>query len=388
MYLDKELLRGGTGGYHTYRIPAVLVDAEDSIYLFCEGRIGSSSDFTSVHMLVLTSTDGGETWSEPKVIWKEGTPADEITIGNPCPVIDRDTGELFLMFTRNNERVFVTRSADSGDTWAEPKEITSQVQLPGWKRYWTGPGHGIQLRNSARAGRLLFPSYHLQGNPDGVDSMNCHVVYSDDHGKTWAVGGSTTIPAGFNRSKLMFRSGWWPQGFLWMGCECMAVELPDGRIYLSVRNQVNYGDSRAFSWSGDSGETWSPLGLHTEIPDPKCQGAVVDLPGGEAGGGEADRGGASRGGAGIHGADDATVYLYTGITKGFPGRGDPRSELTLFLSTDECRTWKNTRVLREGQSGYSDLAVLSDGTVRCFYEAGEESYHDSIRVAAFDTHWM
>lgn len=367
MYSDKELMRSGTGGYHTYRIPAVLLAAEDRICLFCEGRVGSSSDFTSVHMLLTTSPDGGETWSDPKIVWQEGTPEEEITIGNPCPVFDRDSGELFLMFTRNNERVFVTKAADIGETWTEPEEITGQVSLPDWTRYWTGPGHGIQLRGSAHEGRLLFPSYHIQSNPDGVDSMNSHMVYSDDHGETWAIGGSTIVPSGFDRRELLYTSDWSPEGFLWMGCECMAVERPDGRIYLSVRNQVNYRERRAFSWSTDGGESWSPLELHSEIPDPKCQGAVVALPDDRTGG--------------------ETTVLYSGISMGFPARGEQRSGLTLFASTDGCETWKETRQLREGPSGYSDLVILEDGTICCFYEAGEKSSYDSIRLARFDGAW-
>jgi sialidase-1 len=46
-----------------------------------------------------------------------------------------------------------------------------------------------------------------------------------------------------------------------------------------------------------------------------------------------------------------------------------RRNLTVRVSYDDGATWTAKRVLEPGPSAYSDLAVLRDGTVLCFYEA-------------------
>jgi hypothetical protein len=48
-----------------------------------------------------------------------------------------------------------------------------------------------------------------------------------------------------------------------------------------------------------------------------------------------------------------------------------RVNVTIKLSEDGGRTWPVSKVLQSGPSAYSDLAVLPDGTVLCFYESGD-----------------
>ena len=47
------------------------------------------------------------------------------------------------------------------------------------------------------------------------------------------------------------------------------------------------------------------------------------------------------------------------------------ANLTIRLSNDRGQTWPIHRVLQTSPSAYSDLAVLPDGTVLCFYESGD-----------------
>ena len=68
-----------------------------------------------------------------------------------------------------------------------------------------------------------------------------------------------------------------------------------------------------------------------------------------------------------------------------------RKNLTLRLSEDDCQSWSHSRVLESGPAGYSDLAVLQDGTVLCFYECDiVERIHDDryVRLARFDLDWV
>lgn len=368
MLEQRTLLRSGEGGFHTYRIPSVIMTDEGTLLLFLEGRRHSSSDFGEIHLLVLRSEDEGATWSAPHVVWKEDTPGENTTIGNPCPVYDSETGTVWLTFTRNNERAFVTRSADDGRTWPEPREITGDVCPDDWTRYWTGPGHGLQLSLGPHAGRLVFPSYHNQADSPHT-TMRCHMVISDDHGKTWRIGDSTTLDSSIEGDDLFYSADWVPGRCDWMGCECMAEETADGRLYLTVRNQVAYQSRKAYSWSTDGGDTWSPVRLQRELPGPACQSAIVRCSARDDGGGNG--------------------ILFSGIAEGPRTKpGGRRSALTIFLSEDECETWPVSRVVHAGPAAYSDLVALPDGTALCVYEGGEEHPYESIRLARFGLGWV
>lgn len=147
------VFRAGEGGYHTYRIPALIVTGSGTLLAFCEGRKTSPSDAGDIDLLLRRSVDNGVTWSEQQVVYEEGGEA-KITIGNPCPIAGAE-GAVHLLFTRNNEGVFHTSSRDDGTTWSEPHEVTGALagfDFP-WTRVGTGPGHGLRLSS----GRLLVP---------------------------------------------------------------------------------------------------------------------------------------------------------------------------------------------------------------------------------------
>ena len=76
------------GGYHTYRIPSLIVTSNQMLLAFCEGRKNASSDTGNIDLMLKRSSDGGKTWSEQQVVWDDGPN----TCGNPCPVADKMTG--------------------------------------------------------------------------------------------------------------------------------------------------------------------------------------------------------------------------------------------------------------------------------------------------------
>lgn len=88
----------GQDGYHTWRIPALVVSANGTLLAFAEGRKESASDTGKIDLAVRRSTDHGQTWGPIQVIWSDGLN----TCGNPSPVLDRDTGVLWLALTWNN----------------------------------------------------------------------------------------------------------------------------------------------------------------------------------------------------------------------------------------------------------------------------------------------
>ena len=322
----------GTGGYHTHRIPALVVSPEGALLAFCEGRRSSASDHGDIDLLLKRSADGGATWSEQEVV--HGEPGD-VTIGNPCPVVDRETGTIWLPFCRDNDDVFVTSSTDDGRTWARPRRITSDVKRPEWGWFATGPGVGIQMEHPPHGGRLVVPCDHKVR----AGERSSHAFYSDDHGDTWRLGGGIDP-----------------------GCdECQVVELVDGSLMMNIRMEEHSEGCRAVARSGDGGLTWSPIAHERSLPCPTCQAGFIRGP---------DAEGKSR-------------LLFSN-----PASSNERHRLTVRASYDEGATWPVARALHEGPAAYSCLAVLPDSTVGCLYEGGVEHRREGINFARFSLRWL
>src|SRR5258708_6529105 len=184
----------GEAGYHTYRIPSLIVSPRGTLLAFCEGRKKSASDAGDIDLVLKRSPDGGKTWRPLQVVWDDGPN----TCGNPCPVVDRATGTVWLLLTHNlghdteaqilagksqgTRTVWVSKSSDDGVSWSKPLEITKAVKRADWTWYATGPGVGIQTR----AGRLVIPCDNYVA---GTRAKQAHVIYSHDHGASWKLGG-------------------------------------------------------------------------------------------------------------------------------------------------------------------------------------------------------
>jgi len=75
------------------------------------------------------------------------------------------------------------------------------------------------------------------------------------------------------------------------------------------------------------------------------------------------------------------------------GKSRDRKNLSIKLSYDEGQTWPVNKTLEPSWSGYSDLAVLPNGTILCFYERGSSDGKSSTRtthltVARFNLDWL
>ncbi|OHB67628.1 MAG: glycosyl hydrolase [Planctomycetes bacterium RBG_13_60_9] len=356
--LDPQLVQvfaSGTDGYHTYRIPALLVTKNGTLLAFCEGRKNSRSDTGDIDLLVKRSTDGGKNWSRQQVVWDDGAN----TCGNPCPVVDQTTGVIWLPLTWNHgedqerqinsgsskdtRRAFVTHSDNDGLTWSKPQEITTLVKRPGWRWYATGPGVGIQLERGKWEGRLLLPCDHSDPKPDDPAGYRSHVIYSDDHGKTWQLGG--IISPAVN--------------------ECQVVELADGTLMMNMRNYGRVKNTRAVATSTDGGATWSPVRHDPVLVEPVCQASFLRYT--------------------RQPPADRNRLLFSNPA---PPEVSPRRDMTIRMSYDEGQTWPVSRVLWAGPAAYSCLAVLPDGEIACFFEAGDKQAYERIIFARFRRGWL
>ena len=326
------LFKSGDYGYDNFRIPAILALPDSRILAICEGR-SAMSDTGRIHIVARISRDNGKNFESKFLIARDG----ENTVGNPCPVYDKDTGIIWLFLTWNagstNEheiihnngkrRVLLTRSKDLGETWSPVEDLTSTLSKDNWTWYATGPCHGLQMKS----GRLIIPCDHITYpliENDVSRTYSSHIIYSDDHGKTWHIGGELCPTTN----------------------ECCAAEIKDGLLYMTVRRIPGNG-LRGFSTSSDNGMTWTQVG-DTEIPDPVCQGCVIA--------------GNTLGSNGYY-----PLYLTNSSTH------NERRNLTLRISRDGGKTWPVKQNIETGFSAYSDLALLDDKRLACFYEGGGQS---------------
>lgn len=341
-----DVFVAGQDGYKSFRIPSLLVTPHGTVLAFCEGRKHSGGDSGDIDLVQRKSTDGGITWGPLQVIADDGPH----TMGNPCPVVDRETGTIWMLMTRNHGQdkesqilngtsretrsVWVMKSTDEGLSWSPRVEITQQVKLPDWTWYATGPGVSIQLES----GRMVVPCDHFLAKSKVSRS---HVIYSDDHGATWKIGG-----VGGERVN-----------------ECQVAELSNRTLLLNMRHQPpRQGEGRAISTSRDGGLTWTPPTLDPTLIEPGCQASLIALKDGQGR------------------VSNRLLFSNPANSK--------RVLMTVRLSEDGGKTWSQHKSLHAGPSAYSCLANLAGRNVGCLYERGERGPYERITLARFDLDWL
>lgn len=334
---------GGNEGYNCFRIPATIVAPNGDVLAFAEGRTDSCSDAGDIHLVFKRSKDQGRTWGPLQVLWhKEG-----YTVGNPAPVVDRETGVIFLLATHNlatdreqdiidqtskdTRRVFVLSSVNHGYAWTQPEEITSRVKKEDWTWYATGPGSGTQLIRGEHKGRLMVACDHIEATTKHYYS---HIIYSDDHGQTWNLGGRT------------------PQHQV---NESEVAELSDGRLLLNMRNYTPNQRYRKISHSEDGGITWNELSADSTLIEPICQASLQRYSFPEEG---------------------QNILLFSN-----PASQEKRERMTLRASFDDGISWPASLVIHEEMSAYSDIVRLPDEMIGLLYEAGPDHQNSYYGIA-------
>ncbi|MBI5691696.1 MAG: exo-alpha-sialidase, partial [Verrucomicrobia bacterium] len=220
--------------------------------------------------------------------------------------------------------------------WATPTEITVTTKKPDWTWYATGPGAGIQIEHGPRRGRLVIPCDHIEA---GTKCYYSHVIYSDDHGRTWQLGGRTP------RDQVN---------------ECEVAELSGQRLLLNLRNYDRTKQTRQQAISRDGGATWGEQRHVPELIEPICQASLrrFSWP--------------------ADGRSGLLLFSNPASTK--------RENLTVRRSYDEGETWRDPLVLHPGPAAYSCLVALSAEDAGCLYERGEKRPYERITFARF-TAW-
>jgi sialidase-1 len=185
---------------------------------------------------------------------------------------------------------------------------------------------------------LVIPANHSELRDNEVVTRS-HVIFSDDHGASWRLGGSEEEKT--NESTI--------------------VELADGRLLHNMRS-YHGKNRRAVATSQDGGVTWSPVQLEETLIEPVCQGSLA-----RAAWPTGDRQGA------ILFCNPASFT---------------RDNLTVRVSRDEGKSWLSSKVVHSGPAAYSCLTILPDQTVGCLYECGVKRPYEEIAFACFSLEWL
>lgn len=363
-FIDKQdlFVVGEDPAYQLYHIPGIVVTAKGTVLTWCEARKRSAgvSDWDDIRILLRRSTDDGKTWSTAKSIAEVPGPKaknpfalkmknvdpNDVTYNNPVLIADKD-GTVHMLFCLEYERVFYQRSEDDGMSWSQPYEITSTFDAfkkdYAWKVLATGPNHSIQLKT----GRLIVPVWLSTGEGGNAHRPSVTAtIYSDDQGKTWKAG-DIAVPC---------TEEWINPN------ETVAIELNNGSVMLNVRSESK-AHRRLVTVSKDGATGWSTPQFDDALLEPICMGGIVR-----------------------YDHDGKNLILFSNPHnldkangKAEPGKNRDRKNVSVKISSDEGQTWSVNKLLEDGPSMYSDIAVTPKGTILCFY--GRSG--DSKGVAAF-----
>jgi sialidase-1 len=222
----------------------------------------------------------------------------------------------------------------------------------------TGPNHSIQLKT----GRLVVPVWLSTGEGGNAHRPSVTAtVYSDDQGKTWKAG-DIAVPC---------TDDWINPN------ETVAIELNDGRVMLNVRSESK-AHRRLIVTSSNGATGWSTPRFDEALLEPICMGGIVRY---------------------NHEGKRLILFsnphnLNKAKGKAEPGKNRDRKNVSVKISRDEAQTWPVNKLIEDGPSMYSDIAVTPKGTILCFYGRSGDSQGVAafaggrLTVARFNLEWL
>lgn len=336
-----------------YRIPGITTAKNGWLVAVTDKRYGSETDLpNNIDVVARVSKDNGLTWTEPVVI--AGTPelGGDYGHGDPAIVTDNVTGDIIVLVTSkvgffsgtptNPPLIKVIISHDNGLTWDAPIDITSSIygatcSDPVRSQYnslFVSSGSFMQTRD----GVLMAVAPVRTTSSTTHSTFEAHIISSADHGKTWTMS-DVCVLTDADESKI--------------------VELDNGDLLVASR----HGGYRYYSVSSDGGKTWSARSTWTDLYEPNCNGDMIRY---------------------TAVGDGA---LKNRLLHSIPNAGS-RKNVTVFLSTDEGKTWPVKKVICPTGSAYSSLTILHDGTIGCYYEENALEGGFQMRYVRFSLEWL
>lgn len=258
-----------------------LYDARKNKYVVKENGVvydgrGNRTDYVieGYNAETLTSTSNGK-------LLKNGVDAGNIYLNGT----GTKSGELQVLKTGF---VWMFTSTDDGETWSQPRDLTPYIKEDYMKFVGTGPGAGIKAIKADGSTRLIFPIYYtVNGVGTNLGSQSSANIYSDDGGKTWIRGESPNdgriVNKGTDEERIITSQTINSQtgDSAYELTESQILQLKDGRLVQFMRN-TSYLDPKRdygvvqYAISEDCGETWGQV-YDTDIREPYCQLSAITV---------------------------------------------------------------------------------------------------------------
>lgn len=275
-------------GVECFRIPAIVTAPNGDLIAAIDERVPGCGDLKwskDINIVIKRSSNNGKTWTDTETV--VNLPYGQ-SVSDPSMIVDAETKEIFMFYNymdldkeKDVYYFHVVTSSDNGKTWSQPRDITPEIAKPEWHKdfKFITSGRGIQTRSgkllhtmvNLNSGLHLFASddhgksWYLIDTPiqpadeskvmelaDGTWMINArvnkggmrYVHLSNDEGKTWtttpepqlidpgcnaSIVRYTSIEDGYNKNRLLFSN----------------AKMEKGRQNMTVR--VSY----------DEGKTWS-----------------------------------------------------------------------------------------------------------------------------------
>lgn len=172
-------------------LPRMVVGDDGTVYAFAQESRDRGSDELS-RLFMFTSTDGGDSWEAQTIF--DGVEE----YREPEAAIDRSNGNLYLTWSQRGESdenpstVVLMSSTDGGQSWTEPVDITDEDSERDINQYLPG----ISVAPSGRIDVAWFDyrndPFYAGGEPGSMGSFteeqfwDVYYTYSTDGGDTWA----------------------------------------------------------------------------------------------------------------------------------------------------------------------------------------------------------
>jgi len=237
-------------------------------------------------------------------------------------------------------------SDDDGKTWSAPQDITPMVKADWMKFLGVGPGTGITLHTGPHKGRIIVPTYTTNQTNHLNGSQSSRVIYSDDHGKTWHMGGGVNDHRTLTDGTVIDSSTM--SNYYAQNTESSVVQLNNGDLKLFMRGLT--GDLQVAT-SKDGGVTWeNDIKRYADVKD-----VYVQL-------------------AAIHTMHDGKEYIVLSNAGG-PGRFNGLVHLARVEENGEL-TWLKHNPIQSGKFAYNSIQDLGNGEYGLLYEHADNNQNE------------
>ena len=318
-----------TAEHPRYSEGSVVVLRDGSLLYAVTEFIGGAQDAATAHIIARRSSDGGRSWSKPRVLQENVGKQNvmSVTLRYLAYPLDEETplGMFYLVKNSGTDlKVYLRMSHDDGRSFGKPILVTDD---PG---YHCMNNDRVALLST---GRLVAP---VAWTADcwGTNHYQARCYLSDDGGRTWRQSA--------DQVDYPKRGAMEPE-VLQIEQIADGVPKPTSRLLMTLRTQLGH---IAFSYSEDAGDHWSKA-KPWSVRAPEAPSTLRQIP--------------STG-------DWLLVWNDTFVEGA--DHGGSRTPLTIAISCDQAKTWKYRQNIEPSKThtfSYASVAFYHGRVLLSYY---------------------